>query len=101
MAGVAFGITKVDEGCELRSNAVILQNMGHPVAAAYLLSRQPAVQDALDYENKTGKYAAIPATAVAPVVQAPADGVQRRSELSIPDAMEQTQRRSGLNLQGS
>lgn len=70
MAGLSFGTTKIDKGCETRNNAVILYNMGHPTAAAYLLAKQPEVQDALDYESKTGKYKAAALPVVLPVALA-------------------------------
>lgn len=57
MAGVAFGKTVVDKGCERRSNSVILYQRGHVQAAEYLLKLDPEVKDALDFERSEGKFA--------------------------------------------
>jgi hypothetical protein len=47
MAAASFGITKVDEGCELRSNAVLLYQFGYHDAALRLLMKNDDVKDAL------------------------------------------------------
>jgi hypothetical protein len=51
MAGASFGITKVDQGCEARSGAALLYNMGHPAAALRVLTGE-SVKDALAHEGE-------------------------------------------------
>ena len=47
MAGLSFGITKVDKGCERRSGAALLYQMGYSEAAIKLLSNDPEIREAL------------------------------------------------------
>ena len=47
MAGASFGITKVDKGCELRSNAALLYQFGYRDAAIRLLMKNDDVRDAM------------------------------------------------------
>lgn len=64
MAGATFGITKVDHGCELRSNAALLYQMGYRDAAVRLLMKNDDVRDAMGGEpgvkpaSTDGKHAA-------------------------------------------
>lgn len=50
MAGIGFGTTKVDQGCERRSGAALLFNMGHKGAALRVLAGE-SIQDALAAEG--------------------------------------------------
>lgn len=47
MAGASFGITKVDRGCERRSGAALLYQMGYKDAAIRLLSNDDEIREAL------------------------------------------------------
>lgn len=47
MAGASFGITKVDKGCERRSGAALLYQMGYRDAALRLLMLDSEVHDAV------------------------------------------------------
>jgi hypothetical protein len=47
MAGLSFGITKVDQGCEQRSAAALLYQMGYRDAAVRLLMKNADVSEAL------------------------------------------------------
>ncbi len=47
MAGVSAGWTKVDQGCETRSNAALLFNMGMKDAALRLMMTNPQVREAV------------------------------------------------------
>lgn len=47
MAGASFGITKVDKGCERRSGAALLYQMGFKQAAVHLLAMDDDVYEAL------------------------------------------------------
>jgi hypothetical protein len=49
--GLSFGITKVDPGCEQRSGAALLYQMGHPAAALRVLTGE-SIKDALAAENE-------------------------------------------------
>lgn len=51
MAGASFGITKVDKGCEQRSGAALLYNMGYAQAALRVLMGE-SVKDALAAEGQ-------------------------------------------------
>jgi hypothetical protein len=82
MAGASFGITKVDQGCELRSNAALLYQMGYKDAAVRLLMKNDDVKNALGAEAPVAAKTAI---------TVPQEQVQPIS-LSIPAAMERTQR---------
>ena len=48
MAGLAFGKTQVDKGCERRSGAALLYQMGYRDAALRLLSNDPEIAEALN-----------------------------------------------------
>lgn len=52
MAGASFGITKVDKGCERRSGAALLYQMGYRDAAIRLLMLDPEVHDAIVGHDK-------------------------------------------------
>jgi hypothetical protein len=54
MAGFGFGVTKVDQGCEQRSNTALLYQMGHPAAALRVLTGE-SVKDALAHEGELPK----------------------------------------------
>ena len=82
MAGASFGITKVDQGCELRSNAALLYQMGYKDAAVRLLMKNDDVKNALGVEAPVAAKTSI---------TVPQEQVQPIS-LSIPAAMERTQR---------
>lgn len=47
MAGASFGITKVDKGCEQRSAAALLYQMGYKDAAVRLLMKNDDVREAM------------------------------------------------------
>jgi hypothetical protein len=87
MAGASFGITKVDQGCELRSNAALLYQMGYKDAAVRLLMKNDDVKNALGAEAPVAaKTAAVPGAAVT-VAQEQVQPIA----LTIPEAMKQTQ----------
>jgi hypothetical protein len=87
LGGAMLGMTKVDQGCELRSNAALLYQMGYKDAAVRLLMKNDDVKNALGAEAPVAaKTAAVPGAAVT-VAQ---DQVQPIA-LTIPEAMKQTQ----------
>lgn len=62
MAGLSFGITKVDKGCERRSGAALLYQMGFREAALRLLMNDDEISEALGFRRTSSA----PATTVAP-----------------------------------
>lgn len=65
MAGLSFGITKVDKGCEQRSAAALLYQFGYREAAVRLLMKNDDVREALGSDAP-----AVKSASVAPVVVA-------------------------------
>ena len=86
-AGASFGITKVDKGCEQRSSAALLYQMGYKDAAVRLLMKNDDVREAL------GTDAPKTAAVIAPVSVS-------RVEPSIPQAMAATQTAAATSVQG-
>ena len=84
MAGASFGITKVDKGCERRSGAALLYQMGFRDAAIRLLSNDSEIKEALGL-NTPVKAAEAPQAA----------------SLTIPAAMAATQARQVEGVQGN
>lgn len=80
MAGASFGITKVDKGCEQRSGAALLYNMGYQKAALRVLAGE-SIQDALAAEGQLPG-APVKTSAVkkvdAPVVASEVTGVDQQ-----------------------
>lgn len=60
MAGASFGITKVDKGCEQRSAAALLYQMGYKDAAVRLLMKNDDVREAMGADAPVVKTSAIP-----------------------------------------
>ena len=53
MAGASFGITKVDKGCERRSGAALLFQMGYQDAAIKLLSNDAEIREAMGLPSRS------------------------------------------------
>lgn len=85
MAGASFGITKVDKGCERRSGAALLYQMGYKDAAIRLLSNDPEIKEALS----------------GPVAPVKAAEAHQAAALTIPAAMAATQARQVEGVQGN
>lgn len=68
MAGASFGITKVDKGCEQRSAAALLYQMGYKDAAVRLLMKNDDVREAMGTDApKTAKVAIQASAPIEPV----------------------------------
>ena len=64
MAGASFGITRVDAGCERRSGAALLYQMGYKDAAVRLLMKSDEVREAMQEPESKSAGIAIPPLAL-------------------------------------
>lgn len=89
MAGASFGITKVDKGCEQRSAAALLYQMGYKDAAVRLLMKNEDVKDALgaDAPPAASKASTRPA-AVTPAASDVQPMIDNRGAAVAPTALQ-------------
>jgi hypothetical protein len=97
MAGASFGITKVDKGCEQRSSAALLYQMGYKDAAVRLLMKNEDVREALGADAPRTAQAAPVDTTVPDLKLKTPLGEEKKSEstnfgertssLTIPQAL--------------